>query len=140
MRRVAEALGAGTMTLYYYVRTKEDLLTLVEDALIVCTPAGKLVHRVSVPALSRCAFADEPALAARALSTAEDDWRYAIVGIEGPSTWHTPAFAATRLELAAIGATVAVGAQLDLIASSAQTAVVATSPVADQFGPRWCGS
>lgn len=34
MRRVAEALGAGTMTLYYYVRTKEDLLTLVEDALM----------------------------------------------------------------------------------------------------------
>ena len=28
MRRVAEALGAGTMTLYYYVRTKEDLLAL----------------------------------------------------------------------------------------------------------------
>ena len=34
MRRVAEALGAGTMTLYHYVRTKEDLLTLVEDALM----------------------------------------------------------------------------------------------------------
>ncbi|MGH9889045.1 MAG: glycoside hydrolase family 9 protein, partial [bacterium] len=47
----------------------------------------------------------EPALAARALRTAEDDWKYAIVGIEGPSTWHTPAFAATRLELAGIGIT-----------------------------------
>lgn len=34
MRRVAEELGAGTMTLYYYVRTKEDLLTLVQDALV----------------------------------------------------------------------------------------------------------
>jgi AcrR family transcriptional regulator len=34
MRRVAEELGAGTMTLYYYVRTKEDLLALVEDALM----------------------------------------------------------------------------------------------------------
>ena len=34
MRRVAEELGAGTMTLYYYVRTKEDLLTLVDDALM----------------------------------------------------------------------------------------------------------
>ena len=34
MRRVAEALGAGTMTLYYYVRTKDDLLALVEDAMI----------------------------------------------------------------------------------------------------------
>jgi AcrR family transcriptional regulator len=46
MRRVAEELGAGTMTLYYYVRTKEDLLTLVEDALVgeiveACEPVPK---------------------------------------------------------------------------------------------------
>ena len=47
----------------------------------------------------------EPELAARALRTAEEDWSYAIVGVEGPSTWHTPAFAATRVELAGIGVT-----------------------------------
>ena len=47
----------------------------------------------------------EPALAARSLRVAEDDWEHAIVGVEGPSTWHTPAFAATRLELAGIGIT-----------------------------------
>ncbi|MGQ0814497.1 MAG: glycoside hydrolase family 9 protein [Gemmatimonadota bacterium] len=47
----------------------------------------------------------EPELAARSLKIAEDDWNHAIVGIEGPSTWHTPAFAATRLELAGIGIT-----------------------------------
>mgnify|MGYP003694505297 CR=1 FL=1 len=47
----------------------------------------------------------EPALAARSLRIAEEDWAYAIVGIEGPSTWHTPAFAATRIELAGIGIT-----------------------------------
>jgi len=46
MRRVAEDLGAGTMTLYYYVRTKEDLLALVEDALMgetveACDPLPK---------------------------------------------------------------------------------------------------
>jgi AcrR family transcriptional regulator len=46
MRRVAEEIGAGTMTLYYYVRTKEDLLTLVEDALMgeifeACDPLPK---------------------------------------------------------------------------------------------------
>jgi hypothetical protein len=52
--------------------------------------------------------AREPALAARALRTAEDDWSYAIVGVEGPSTWHTPAFAATPLELAGIGVTASV--------------------------------
>jgi AcrR family transcriptional regulator len=34
MRRVARALGAGTMTLYHYVRTKDDLLALMSDALL----------------------------------------------------------------------------------------------------------
>jgi len=48
---------------------------------------------------------DDPELAARSLRTAEADWSDAIVGVEGPSTWSTPAFAATRLELAGIGAT-----------------------------------
>src|SRR2546421_12734289 len=32
MRRVADELGAGAMTLYYYGRTMEDLLTIVEDS------------------------------------------------------------------------------------------------------------
>ena len=45
----------------------------------------------------------EPELAARSLRTAEEDWEFAIVGVEGPSTWHTPAFAATRTELAGAG-------------------------------------
>lgn len=31
MRRVADDLGAGTMTLYYYVRTKDDLVALMDD-------------------------------------------------------------------------------------------------------------
>lgn len=47
----------------------------------------------------------DPELAARSLRIARDDWDYAIVGIEGPSTWHTPAFAASRMELAGIGIT-----------------------------------
>ena len=34
MRRVARELGAGTMTLYHYVRTKDDLLALMSDALL----------------------------------------------------------------------------------------------------------
>lgn len=45
----------------------------------------------------------DPALAARSLRTAEDDWHFAIAGKEGPETWSTPAFAATPLELAGIG-------------------------------------
>jgi AcrR family transcriptional regulator len=56
MRRVAEALGAGTMTLYYYVRTKQDLLALVEDALMgetadACEPLPKAWR----PAVSKLA-------------------------------------------------------------------------------------
>jgi AcrR family transcriptional regulator len=31
MRRIATELGVGTMTLYHYVKTKEELLTLVKD-------------------------------------------------------------------------------------------------------------
>jgi len=34
MRRVADELDVGTMTLYYYVRTKQDLLALMDDALM----------------------------------------------------------------------------------------------------------
>lgn len=45
----------------------------------------------------------DPALARRSLTLAEEDWGYAIVGKEGPETWHTPAFAATPIELAGIG-------------------------------------
>jgi len=34
MRRLATELGAGTMTLYYYLRTKDELLALVTDAVM----------------------------------------------------------------------------------------------------------
>lgn len=34
MRRIASALDAGTMTLYHYVRTKDELLTLVLDEIM----------------------------------------------------------------------------------------------------------
>ena len=45
-----------------------------------------------------------PELARQSLQLAEDDWRYAIAGKEGPETWSTPAFAASPMELAGIGA------------------------------------
>ena len=43
MRRIAAELGAGTMTLYHYVRTKDELLTLVTDAFMaeVALPRGE---------------------------------------------------------------------------------------------------
>jgi AcrR family transcriptional regulator len=34
MRRVAQRLGAGTMTLYHYVRNKDELITLMLDAVM----------------------------------------------------------------------------------------------------------
>jgi AcrR family transcriptional regulator len=34
MRRVAQELGAGTMTLYHYVRTKAELLDLMDDTIM----------------------------------------------------------------------------------------------------------
>lgn len=34
MRRVADELGAGTMSLYYHVKTKADLISAMDDALM----------------------------------------------------------------------------------------------------------
>jgi AcrR family transcriptional regulator len=34
MRRIASELGAGTMTLYHYVKTKDELIALVGDAIM----------------------------------------------------------------------------------------------------------
>ena len=34
MRRLARELGAGTMSLYHYIRTRDDLLALMDDALM----------------------------------------------------------------------------------------------------------
>jgi AcrR family transcriptional regulator len=43
MRRIATDLGSGTMTLYHYLRTKDELLTLVADAVMgeVILPADE---------------------------------------------------------------------------------------------------
>ena len=44
MRRLAAELDAGTMTLYHYVRTKDELLSLVNDAVMgeLLVPPGEL--------------------------------------------------------------------------------------------------
>ncbi|MGO8795595.1 MAG: TetR/AcrR family transcriptional regulator [Candidatus Sulfotelmatobacter sp.] len=34
MRRLAQELNVGTMTLYYYVKTKDDLVAIMDDALM----------------------------------------------------------------------------------------------------------
>ncbi len=43
MKRIAAELGAGTMTLYYYVRNKADIVALMQDAIFadVLVPAGE---------------------------------------------------------------------------------------------------
>jgi hypothetical protein len=45
----------------------------------------------------------DPALAARALHTAEQDWEYAVEGKDTAETQHTPAFATVEMELASVG-------------------------------------
>jgi AcrR family transcriptional regulator len=44
MRRVAAELGAGTMTLYHYVRTKDELISLMDDAIMgeLLIPDGEM--------------------------------------------------------------------------------------------------
>ena len=58
MRRLAAELDAGTMTLYHYVRTKDELLTLVVDAFlgeVVVPPDQRLPGdwRAAISLLSR---------------------------------------------------------------------------------------
>lgn len=44
MRRIAAELGVGTMTLYYYVRTKDELIELMQNEMMaeVLVPDGEL--------------------------------------------------------------------------------------------------
>jgi AcrR family transcriptional regulator len=42
MRRIAQDLGAGTMSLYYYVKTKADLIAAMDDAIMAEVVAPSL--------------------------------------------------------------------------------------------------
>jgi AcrR family transcriptional regulator len=53
MKRIAAELGAGTMTLYYYVRTKADVVALMHDEIL----AGLLIPPDELPAHWRDAVA-----------------------------------------------------------------------------------
>lgn len=58
MRRIAEKLGAGTMTLYHYVRTKDDLLALLDDALMgECVQRALPLPKHWRPAIAKLAHA-----------------------------------------------------------------------------------
>ncbi|HWC97949.1 MAG TPA: glycoside hydrolase family 9 protein [Candidatus Sulfopaludibacter sp.] len=47
--------------------------------------------------------ATDPELAKKSLAIAEEDWRYAIAGVETPANLSTPAYAASEMEMAASG-------------------------------------
>jgi AcrR family transcriptional regulator len=52
MKRIAAELGAATMTLYYYVRTKADIVALMQDAIL----ADLLIPDSDLPAAWRDAI------------------------------------------------------------------------------------
>ena len=60
MRRIADELGAATMTLYYYVRTKEDLVALKDDAIMaeVLIPERDLLRewRAALAAIAHSSY------------------------------------------------------------------------------------
>lgn len=67
MRRIAARLGASTMSLYHYVRTKADLVALMDDALMgeILVPEGQLPRRwrealSAIAHRTRDAFARHP--------------------------------------------------------------------------------
>jgi AcrR family transcriptional regulator len=64
MRRLAAELDAGTMTLYHYVRTKDELLTLVVDAFLseVVVPPGQRLPRDWLAAITAIARRTRDAL------------------------------------------------------------------------------
>ena len=76
MRRVAAELGAGTMTLYHYVETKDDLLALMDDAIMaeVIVPDEQLPHDDWRAAI---------AMVARASQRAFMRHRWALEGLRG---------------------------------------------------------
>ena len=92
MRRLAAELDAGTMTLYHYVRTKDELLTLIVDAFlaeVVLSPGQRmprdwraavtLIARRSRDALRRHPWildiADDPNIGPNAMRHFDQSWQ-----------------------------------------------------------------
>ena len=75
MRRIAAQLGAGTMSLYRYISTKDDLVTLMDDALM----GESLVAEGELPADWRAALT----LIARQTRAALLRHPWAVVSLQG---------------------------------------------------------
>jgi AcrR family transcriptional regulator len=78
MRRVAQRLGAGTMTLYHYVRNKNELITLISDLVMaeVVVPEGELSAHWRT-ALTQIANRSRQAFSAH-------HWVFELMGGDGP--------------------------------------------------------
>lgn len=76
MRRVAAELGAGTMTLYHYVETKDDLLALMDDAIL-----GEVL--VPEDELADAGWREATAKIARSSHAAFMRHRWALEGLRG---------------------------------------------------------
>lgn len=97
MRRIASELEVGTMTLYHYVRTKDELLALMVDELLeeVVVPDGELpsdwraamttIARRSRDSLQRHPWvfdiAGEPAIGPNAMQHFDQSWQ-AVAGLD----------------------------------------------------------
>lgn len=71
-------------------------------------PNANYIAAAAAAIAARVLRETDPELASRSLRIAMDDWNHAIVGVENAETRHTPAFAATPVELAGIGVTASV--------------------------------
>ncbi|MGA3039231.1 MAG: TetR/AcrR family transcriptional regulator C-terminal domain-containing protein [Bryobacteraceae bacterium] len=65
MRRIAQDLSAGTMSLYYYVKTKDDLLAAMDDALLAeillpSVPKGWRRAMLTIAEQTRAVFIRHP--------------------------------------------------------------------------------
>jgi AcrR family transcriptional regulator len=98
MRRVAAELGAGTMTLYHYVKTKDELVDLMDDAIMaqVVVPEGELSSNwrealTAIAIRSRNAFLQHP--------WALEGMRAARIGPNGMRHFEQTLLAVSSLEL-----------------------------------------
>jgi AcrR family transcriptional regulator len=115
MRRIAAVLGAGTMSLYRYIATKDDLIALMDDALLGETLlAADELPADWRPAISRVARRTRDVLLAHpwALQSLHGDAAAAGVPLGGPNRLRRFELALQALS----GAPLGTAAKVDLLA------------------------